>query len=175
MPSKYVREHNQAVIILISPDVQTLCCLRKTSMRRGLCRRPCRGTARVLIQSSSKYKMEDQVLGISNPKVDILTINMTEIFLLLKNMFSVCSDVTSTSSSTSSQLLVVVASEDGQVSYGQELSLALNMATLVLLPRNVRTDQQTNSTVSIIRKCISKTSHVFISIFTDRLILSLSY
>ena len=172
MPSKYVREHNQAVIILISPDVQTLCCLRKTSMRRGLCRRPCRGTDRVLIQNSSKYKMEDQVLGISNPKVDI---NMTEIFLLLKNMFSVCSDVTSTSSSTSSQLLVVVASEDGQVSYGQELSLALNMATLVLLPRNVRTDQQTNSTVSIIRKCISKTSHVFISIFTDRLILSLSY
>ena len=172
MPSKYVREHNQAVIILISPDVQTLCCLRKTSMRRGLCRRPCRGTARVLIQSSSKYKMEDQVLGISNPKVDI---NMTEIFLLLKNMFSVCSDVTSTSSSTSSQLLVVVASEDGQVSYGQELSLALNMPTLVMLPRNLRTDQQTNSTVSIIRKCISKTSHVFISIFTDRLILSLSY
>ena len=172
MPSKYVREHNQAVIILISPDVQTLCCLRKTSMRRGLCRRPCRGTARVLIQSSSKYKMEDQVLGISNPKVDI---NMTEIFLLLKNMFSVCSDVTSTSSSTSSQLLVVVASEDGQVSYGQELSLALNMPTLVLLPRNLRTDQQTNSTVSIIRKCISKTSHIFISIFTDRLILSLSY
>ena len=172
MPSKYVREHNQAVIILISPDVQTLCCLRKTSMRRGLCCRPCRGTARVLIQSSSKYKMEDQVLGISNPKVDI---NMTEIFLLLKNMFSVCSDVTSTSSSTSSQLLVVVASEDGQVSYGQELSLALNMPTLVLLPRNLRTDQQTNSTVSIIRKCISKTSHIFISIFTDRLILSLSY
>ena len=172
MPSKYVREHNQALIILMSPAVQTLCCLRKTSMRRGLCRRPCRGTDRVLIQNSSKYKMEDQVLGISNPKVDI---NMTEIFLLLKNMFSVCSDVTSTSSSTSSQLLVVVASEDGQVSYGQELSLALNMATLVLLPRNVRTDQQTNSTVSIIRKCISKTSHVFISIFTDRLILSLSY
>ena len=100
---------------------------------------------------------------------------MTEIFLLLKNMFSVCSDVTSTSSSTSSQLLVVVASEDGQVSSGQELSLALNMPTLVLLPRNLRTDQQTNSTVSIIRKCISQTSHVFISIFTDRLILSLSY
>ena len=172
MPSKYVREHNQALIILMSPAVQTLCCLRKTPMRRGLCRRPCRGTARVLIQNSSKYKMEDQVLGISNPKVDI---NMTEIFLLLKNTFSVCSDVTSTSSSTSSQLLVVVASEDGQVSSGQELSLALNMPTLVLLPRNLRTDQQTNSTVSIIRKCTSQTSHVFISIFTDRLILSLSY